>query len=166
MDLTKIDIIVSEVDGIITDGVLALDNLNNVLFKNYCERDFEAINELKKVFTFVFLSTDPNISLGVMQKRSIPFFYVKSRDSKRKILTSNILPRYNMQPEDLLYIGSKLSDIECMNLAEASCYTISAPKGLFKVDNSEMINCSEGKGVLSDVLHLLTPEIDRRLRLM
>ncbi len=166
MDLTKIDIIVSEVDGIITDGTVALDNLNNVLFKNYCEQDFDAINELKKVFTFVFLASDPNISLGVMQKRNIPFFYPKSRDSKCKVLVSNILPRYNMQPANLLYIGSRLSDIECMNLAEICCYAVGAPKGLLKVNNSETIRCLEGKGVLSELHGILTPEIDRRLRLM
>jgi 3-deoxy-D-manno-octulosonate 8-phosphate phosphatase KdsC-like HAD superfamily phosphatase len=53
--LKKIKVIVSEVDGIVTEHLSAIDPMGYVVFKQYYMKDFEAINELKKNFIFVFL---------------------------------------------------------------------------------------------------------------
>lgn len=118
MDFRDIEIIVSEVDGVITNDTVCLDTMNNVLFKSYCMKDFDIINILKPYYTIVFVVEDPSISYGVMRARNIPFYFSKNKSEKKLDLLYKILQKYNTTPERLLYIGTRLSDIECMRLAE------------------------------------------------
>jgi 3-deoxy-D-manno-octulosonate 8-phosphate phosphatase KdsC-like HAD superfamily phosphatase len=60
--VNDIEIIVSEIDGVITNGCDSIDYMNHTMFKTFCMRDFEAITELQAHFTFVFLSSDVAIS--------------------------------------------------------------------------------------------------------
>lgn len=162
MSLENIEIIVSEIDGVITDGLVALEYLNNALFKNYYMRDFEAINNLKVYFTFVFLSSDPSVSYNVMRARNIPAYFTTSRDDKLTILTKKILPRYNTVPENLLYIGSTQSDIPCMQLAQLSMVPASITEVASKA--AYQMPIAPGQGVLSYVANTLHVEIERRKR--
>lgn len=160
MDLTNIEIIVSEIDGIITDGNVPLDYLNNTLFKNYCMRDFDAINELKTYFAFVFLASDAAISYNVMRTRNIPAYFATNRDDKLTLLTKRILPRYNTRPENLLYLGSSLSDIPCMNLSQISMVPVTV-LGVASAA-SHQIPINPGQGVISYLYNILRVEMARR----
>ncbi len=163
MDFSNIDIIVSEIDGILTDGFKPIDNMNLCLFKNYCEKDFEVINELKKFFTVVFLSSDADVSYNVMRTRNIPAYFVKSNETKFDVLTKKIMPRYNMRPENLLYIGNKLSDVSCMNYAEYS-FTIPASVSKVVIASNGTIPGASGKGIITKLYEALLPELEKRTR--
>jgi len=162
MDLKNIEIIVSEIDGIITDGNIPLDYLNNTLFKTYCMRDFDAINYLKTYFTFVFLASDAAISYNITRTRNIPAYFATNKDDKLTLLTKRILPRYNTRPENLLYVGSSFSDIPCMHLAQISM----VPKDVMGVasEASHQIPIAPGQGVLSYLANVLHVEIAKRKR--
>ena len=163
MNFNEIDIIVSEIDGIITNGLKPLDHMNHTMFKYYYERDFEAIKELKRFFTFVFLADDPDVSYNIMRTRNIPAFFVQGNDSKLKILNEKIMSRYNMRPENLLYIGNKISDIPCMHHAEIG-FTI--PQSAMKVQQAAttVLDVPSGFGVISKVHDILHTEIEKRKR--
>ncbi len=160
MDLKNITIIVSEIDGIITNGSASTDSINNTLFKNYCMRDFEAINKIKSCFDFVFLASDPAISYNVMRMRNIPTFFTTNVEDKLSILSKKILPRYKARPDNLLYIGSFLSDVSCMQLAHISL----APEDAFLTVQNALykIPCSSGNGVIAYVANLLRVELATR----
>ncbi len=157
MEFNNIKIIVSEIDGIITDGRNALDYLNNTIFKNYCVVDFDAINELKTYFTFVFLSSDPAISYNVMRSRNIPTYFSKANESKIDILTKKILPKYKVKPTNLLYLGSTLSDVPCMKLAQISM--VSEDSFFIYKGADYRMPVSPGNGVLSYLAGILNNEI-------
>ncbi len=163
MDFSNIDIIVSEIDGILTDGFKPIDNMNLCLFKNYCEKDFEVINELKRFFTVVFLSSDSDVSYNVMRSRNIPAYFVQQKETKLEALTRKIMPRYNMRPDNLLYIGNKLSDVPCMNYAE---YSFTIPASISKVIAAAngTIPGASGKGIITKLYEVLLPEIEKRTR--
>ena len=160
MDLTNITIIVSEIDGIITDGKVPIDHINNTLFKNYCMHDFDAINELKSYFDFVFLASDPAVSYNIMRMRNIPAYFTTHVDNKLSLLSKRILPHYAARPENLLYIGSFISDIPCMHLAQISLAPEdalgAAQKALYKLP------CTAGNGVIAYVASLLRIEMATR----
>lgn len=162
MNFEKIDIIVSEIDGIITDGIKPIDHMNYTMFKNYCDRDFEAISELKKFFTFVFLASDPDVSYNVMRTRNIPAYFVKEKENKEFVL-SKIMSKYNMTPESLLYLGSRLSDIHNMTYAEISFTTPKTNAKLQQVAKA-ILTSDPGHGVISEVCDILYPEMERRKR--
>lgn len=163
MDFSNIDIIVSEIDGILTDGFKPIDNMNLCLFKNYCEKDFEVINELKQHFTLVFLASDSDVSYNVMRSRNIPAYFVKPKETKLDVLTKKIMTRYNMRPENLLYIGNKLSDVPCMNYAEYS-FTIPATASKVVCAANGSIPGASGKGIITKLYEVLLPEIEKRAR--
>lgn len=146
--MKNIKLIISEVDGIITDGRIPKDELDNTVFKSFCFRDFEAINEIKRVgYTFGFLSADNSISYNLCRKKNIPFYWAQK--SKLDVLYK-ILRRYEASAEQLLYIGSAFSDKECMKLAEFSVCTIDAPVTIRNIAD----HCADiisGEGVISYV---------------
>lgn len=163
MKLDDILIIVSEIDGIITTGNKPIDHLNYTPFKYFYERDFEAINELKKFFTFAFLADDPDVSYNVMRTRNIPAFFVSKKETKLQILQNKIMNRYNMTPENLIYIGNKLSDIPCMNYAEIA---LTIPDSSMQVQRvaTSTLTAHAGYGVISKLYEVLYPEIEKRQR--
>jgi len=163
MDFSNIDIIVSEIDGILTDGFKPIDNMNLCLFKNYCVQDFEAINKLKQFFTVVFISTDSDVSYNVMRSRSIPAYFTKSKETKLEVLTKKIMPRYNMSPNNLLYLGNKLSDVPCMYYADCSL-TIAEATNKVVCAAKKVLPISSGTGVFTKLYEILSPELDRRAR--
>lgn len=155
---SKIKIIVSEVDGIITDGLLNYDELGNVVIKSYCKKDFEAINELKKTFKFIFLSSSNTISYNLCRRENIPFFYFPK--NKKNGLTK-IMLKYGVTPEEIIYIGCSLSDVQCMQLIP---FSISPEDGIDEVKTIAYHTLKEygSAGVISEVYTLLKPEINKR----
>lgn len=154
MNFKNIQIIISEVDGIVTNGLDAMDNLNNVLFKNYSNKDFEAINFLKPYFTFVFITSDPAISYGVMRGKNIPFYYTTNKIESKTDIINKIINRYNVTPENILYIGSKLSDLPCIDVSEISVVPKDAPTEL-KHRASIVADVNGGAGIVCYVHNLL-----------
>lgn len=157
----KIKIIVSEVDGVITDHILCIDELGNVPFKAYYMKDFEVINELKKTFTFVFLSSDNSVSYHLCRRKNIPFYYAP-KDKKTTLV--KIMKRYNVTPEEVIYIGSSFSDLKCIQLVPFSLCPVDAVNEVKTICYHVLENYS-GDGVLENVYNLLKPEILRRKRL-
>ena len=156
-----IKLIVSEVDGIITEGMSPIDNMNNTLYKLYYMRDFEAINLLKKNYKFAFLSDANNVSYNIMRTRNIPFFWARER---KDAVLGDIMRRYEVKPDQLMYIGCTFSDVKCMNIAALSvCPNDAAgPVLRFMKDREEqhgyngILNIYGGGGVISEVYDLLT----------
>jgi len=114
MNLSKIKLIVSELDGIVTEHTAAIGEAGITLFKHYQMRDFEAVNRIKKSVNFIFLSSDASINMSFCRAKNIPFFHAKG--NKRRVLANDLLKRYTVSPEEVIYIGSSYSDIDCMNL--------------------------------------------------
>jgi len=117
MDFGDIKLVVSEIDGIITEHLVGFGEMGTVLFKQFCLKDFEAINLVKKNWNFVFLSSEAAINMSLCKKKNIPFFYAER--SKRDVY-KNLLHRYNLTPDNVLYIGSSYSDMACIKLSGIS----------------------------------------------
>lgn len=156
--LPNIKIIVSEVDGVLTDGVMPMDEIGNILFKHFCHKDFEAINELKRNFKVAFISNDNHISYNMFRRRNIPFFY--DQKSKKEALLA-LLARYSLTPDQTIYIGSSYSDLECMRLIPLSFCpedAIPAAKNL----SISVLPVYGGMGVFCHMHYFLEEEIIRR----
>jgi 3-deoxy-D-manno-octulosonate 8-phosphate phosphatase (KDO 8-P phosphatase) len=154
----KLKIIVSEIDGIITEDLLYIDELGNIPFKKFCKKDFEIINELKKTFTFVFLSTDNSISYHLCRRRNIPFFHAPK--NKKESLVK-IMQRYSASPEEILYIGCSLSDLECMQMIPFSMCPVDAMNDI-KSTAFHVLDNFSGEGILCEIYSLLKDEIKLR----
>lgn len=156
MDIQEIKIIVSNVDGILTDGTVYRDELSNPVFKKYNMLDFEAINEIKKNYVFVFISSDNAINYNLFRNKNIPFYWAKR---SKKYILYELLNRYELSPTELLYIGSTYSDEESMMLSQVSICTEVSPLRIRNIADI-IINKSGGDGVLSYVYdYILSPNL-------
>lgn len=141
--MNDIKLVVSEIDGIITVGNQPVDELGNTPFKHIYTADFEAVNKIKSKCPFVFLSSDNSISYNLCRSKNIPFYWAPK--DKRKTLLE-IMRRYNVTAEDTIYIGSKLSDIPCMQMIPNSFCT-----GSFGNYDFTQLNSYPGEGVLTEL---------------
>ena len=152
MNFDDIKLVVSEVDGIITEHLVAFGEMNTVMFKQFYMKDFEAINLIKKDWGFAFLSSDANISLSLCKKRNIPFFFAEK--SKREVY-NQILQRYSLTPDNVLYVGSSYSDINCIQMSGVSmCPEDAVPQVKAMVDH--VIPVYSGTGILCYVYEFLS----------
>jgi 3-deoxy-D-manno-octulosonate 8-phosphate phosphatase KdsC-like HAD superfamily phosphatase len=142
-----IKLVVSVVDGVLTDGKVPIDELGNVQNKLYCLSDFEAINYLKKKGVIVvFLSSDNYINYHLFRRKNIPFYFCKNKD--KYSTTVDILRRYGVLDDECLFIGSSLSDVKCMQMIKAAYCT------------NEMIGFNKfytekGSGIFTEVFKII-----------
>lgn len=151
MDLSNIKFVVSEMDGIVTEHLVGIGEMDTVMFKQFYIRDFEAVNLIKKTWPFAFLSAEASINMSLCRKRHIPFFHA---ERSKKEVYGHLLQRYSMTPDNILYVGSSYSDIECMKLSGFSmCPEDSAPQVKNTVDH--VVPIYGGAGILCYVYEVL-----------
>lgn len=153
----KAKLIVSEIDGILTCGDITIDELGNILYKTFNSKDFEAINELKKYFTVVFLSSDNKINYNLCRRKNWPFYWGKNEGEKYDRLIE-ILRRYSSTPDETIYIASMISDRRCVRLVPSSLCPDDVGEYLKNICFANFIKNS-GQGIFSELLYLLQDRI-------
>lgn len=157
-DFKNVKLIISEIDGVLTDGKYTEDEIGNVLFKSFNYIDFDSINTLKqKGYKFVFLSEDNRINYNMCQRRNLPFYWGRNEDSKYKCLV-DIFRRYNTGPDNTLFVPSRPSDRKCIHTVPISICPDDA--NLIKYMCYMNFTKAGGQGVLSDLVGLLEEEAD------
>lgn len=151
MSFENVKIVISEIDGVVTEHLTAFGELNTVMFKQFYTKDFEAINLIKRDWNFIFMSSDANINLSLCKKRNIPFFFA---EKGKKEVYSHILQRYDVLPDNVLYIGSSYSDIDCIKMSGVTmCPEDAVPQ--VKALVNFVIPIYSGTGILCYVYELL-----------
>lgn len=108
-----IKLIILDIDGVLTDGkkYYGLDGMP--FAKTYCDKDFTAIKRFKAAdINVCFLSGDQNINEAMAKNRNIDFYCSRGLD-KVKFL-SNLKIRYNVNNNNILYVGDDLFDLNIM----------------------------------------------------
>lgn len=147
--------IISEIDGVITDGTSDIGELNIVISKRYNLKDFEAINMIKKHFNFVFMSSSGNINLTLCRKRNIPFFVA---EANKKNTYGSILSRYSISPDNVIYVGSTYSDVDCIRMSSISFCPVDAVPAVLK-SVSMVLDVKGGEGVLCHLYEYLNNKL-------
>ena len=156
--LKDIQIIISEVEGILTQGWVPVDELGNNPFKLFYYRDFEAINLLKPYFKVVFISSDNKVTYNLLRGKQIPFYY-DPKNKKQALLTA--LKKYSLTPDQAMYIGSSYTDLECVRQIPFSACPEDAIVEIKEI-SATVLPVYGGDGVFCAVYDLLKQEIRRR----
>jgi YrbI family 3-deoxy-D-manno-octulosonate 8-phosphate phosphatase len=149
----EVKLIIAEIDGVLTDGKYAEDELGNTLYKVFNHKDWSAINELKKYYKVVFLCDDNKINYNMCQRKNLPFYWGKGSKGKYEMLP-DILRRYSAIPDSTIYIGSKLSDKKCMQLIPYSMCPDDVGDYLRNIAWAPFIT-KGGDGIFNELLDLL-----------
>ena len=148
-----IKLIVSEIDGVLTDGTYAEDEIGNTLYKVFNHKDWSAINEIKKYYKVVFLCDDNKINYNICHRRNLPFYWGKGENGKYKLLP-DILRRYEATPDQTIYIGSKMSDRQCLQMIPYSMCPDDAGAYMRNIVWAPFI-ASGGHGIFTELFDLL-----------
>ena len=147
----EIKMVVSDFDGVFTDGSVYISEGNEVQKKlNF--KDIMGVSILiKNGFKFAIISgEDSNILNYFKTKFNIEDIYGGIR--QKWLILNKIMEKYNLSSNEILYIGDDINDISAMELTD---YPV-APKNLnpilsLKVKNLQITDASGGCGAIREI---------------
>lgn len=152
LQLSKnIKLVVSDFDGVFTDGSVYISEKNEVQKKlNF--KDIMGVSILiKNGYNFAIISGEQSNILNYFKdKFGIEEIYGGIR--QKGIVLEEIMKKYNLKEDEVLYIGDDINDIAAMELVK---YRI-APKNLnpilpFKVQNLQITQNFGGDGAIREI---------------
>lgn len=137
-----VKLIISDFDGVMTDGGIYIDE-NMAVSRKLNFKDIMAVSLLKKAGKeLAFISGEKNPVIDLLaEKFSLSDIHQNIR-IKIDALKS-IVEKHNLKPEEYLYIGDDINDIECLNFSHTK---ITVPNAVQAVKNLEGIQITTAKG--------------------
>lgn len=146
-----IKMIISDFDGVMTDGGIYIDeNLNKS--RRICFKDIMAFSILKKNgIDIAFISGEKNPIMDMLAQR----FQLKEnhQDIRIKIdVIKSIVEKYNLKPDEFLYIGDDINDIDCLNFSATKITVPNAAQAVKKVKDIQITSECGGNGAFREVV--------------
>ena len=112
----NIKIVVSDFDGIFTDGKLEVFS-DGRTSKKIDYKDIMAISIiLKKGIKFAIISGEKSAAIDVI-KEKFPVIDTFQNERNKINILRNLLEKYGISAENTLYLGDDINDTECLNYA-------------------------------------------------
>ncbi len=147
--------IVSDFDGVFTDGSVYISEKNEVQ-KKLSFKDIMGVSLLiKNGYNFAIISGEQSNILNYFNEK----FGIKEIHGgirQKGFVLDEIMKKYNLKPNEVLYVGDDINDIPAMELVD---YRI-APKNLnpilqVKVKNLQILQNSGGNGAIREIVDTL-----------
>ena len=115
--LSKLKMIIFDVDGVFTDGSILRDENGNE-YRRFSVLDGHGISRLKNLGILVgAVSREPSeITKSRMEKLNIDEIHVGSKD--KSITVKEILNRRNIDPKNVAFMGDDIPDLQAFNEVE------------------------------------------------
>ena len=144
----SIDLIILDIDGIMTDGKKTYDLAGNVISKTYCDKDFTAIKRMRAAGLKVcFLSGDNRINQLMAANRNIDFYYARGVD--KVSFVDSFEKKYNTTRERMLYLGDDLFDMNIMKEVGFAFCPKDAPNIVKEICPGNIIDRIGGQNVVA-----------------
>lgn len=149
-----IKMVITDFDGIVTDNcVYIADNGNISRRLNF--KDVMAFSILRKNnYKIGIISGEGNASIEILAKK----FQIEEVHQNIRIkidVLKNIVEKYNLSPDEFVYIGDDINDLECLKFAK---YKVSVPHAVDEVkqvENIQITNSQAGNGAFREVVDCL-----------
>lgn len=152
--LKKISTIITDVDGVLTNGSIgALDNSNET-FLSFSIYDGIGIElGIKGNLNFFIISGRNAKSIKTrFEKFGIKEIHIGIKNKKKKL--EEIINSYKLKSSEILYIGDDINDIPCMKMVGIAVSPINATKET-KSHANFITKSKGGEGVLREVTELV-----------
>lgn len=146
-------IIFTDVDGVLTDGRIALD-INGNETKSICYRDLDAIGIGRRAgYDFAFVTGEDTDMVNVLAKRfKVDIVYAGAKD--KLSVMQRIAENYCTPIESLLYIGDSDRDVAALKAVGLGIAPSDASINA-KEASGYITDCGGGAGVLLEVVNKL-----------
>jgi 3-deoxy-D-manno-octulosonate 8-phosphate phosphatase (KDO 8-P phosphatase) len=150
-----IKFIVSDFDGVFTDGSVYISEKNEVQKKlNF--KDIMGVSMLlKKGYNFAIIPGDKSNILNYF-KAKFGIEEIHGGIRQKGITLDEIMKKYNLSPDEVLYIGDDINDISAMELVKFRI----APRNVnpiltVKVPNLQITEAYGGNGAIREIADIL-----------
>jgi YrbI family 3-deoxy-D-manno-octulosonate 8-phosphate phosphatase len=144
-------ILVSDIDGVLTDGTVLLDAAGNEQ-KRISFRDLDALFQMHRTgWVIGFVTGEQNAWVEMIRKR-LPYKYFFDGCKDKRGAVQRILAEEQATRTDLYYIGDGNSDIPAM--AEAGVAACPADAAPLTIDAANLVLKSNGgHGAIEEFVH-------------
>lgn len=154
MTLKKIKIIISDVDGVLTDGRIYFSDEGKSM-KSFCLKDFDACTMFQKFGIPIALVTGEKDSFTkLIQRKLNPEYFIDGckdkYDAIKKILTGT-----GLTWDEICYVGDGVYDMEPLKYAGISACPSDAIDEVKAIEGIYILKRSGGTGCLSELLSIL-----------
>lgn len=149
-----VKMIISDFDGIMTDGGVYIDEDLRMSRKLHY-KDLMALAVLRRNnIDLVYISGEKNPIMDLLQQR----FSLKEvhHDIRIKIdVLKNVVEKYGLKQGEFLYIGDDINDVDCLNFSDVKITVPNAAKAVKQVEGIQITGESGGSGALREVVDCL-----------
>lgn len=148
---------ITDVDGVLTDGGMYYSEKGEIL-KKFNTRDGMGIEILIKngIVPVILTKENSDIALKRADKLKIKEVYVGLEDKLKK--AEELIKRYNLNFEEVVYIGDDINDIPLLKRVGFSCCPFDAVEEVKKVVN-HVCKTEGGEGVVREVVDIIVGDI-------
>lgn len=148
----KIKVIVTDVDGVLTDGGMYYSEKGEVM-KKFNTRDGMAVELLKYNIKTIFVTREKS-KTAIMRARKIKAADVFIGITEKESLLPIICKKHKVKPEEIAYIGDDVNDLAIMRLV-GFCATPN--DGIYSVKSIAHYICKKngGDGVFRELADLI-----------
>lgn len=151
---STIKMVITDFDGIVTDNCVYISDDGNISRRlNF--KDVMAFSILRKNnYKIGIISGEANAAIEILAKK----FQVEEVHQNIRIkidVLKNIVEKYNLSPEEYIYIGDDINDLECLKFAKYKVTVPHAVEKLKQVDGIQVTESQAGLGVFREVVDCL-----------
>lgn len=149
-----VKMIISDFDGIMTDGGVYIDEDLRMSRKLHY-KDLMALAILRRNdIDLVYISGEKNPVMDLLHQR----FSLKEvhHDIRIKIdVLKSVIEKYGLKQGEFLYIGDDINDVDCLNFSDVKITVSNAAKAVKQVEGIQITSESGGSGALREVVDCL-----------
>ena len=146
----NIEIIVSDFDGVFTDGKIEVFS-DGSTSKKMDYKDIMAIALiLRKDIKFAIISGEKSAAIDKL-KDNFPQIEVFQGERKKINVFKALLEKHNIKPENSIYIGDDINDIECLSYTLNPVTVQNAHKTVKELPNITITENIGGNGAFREV---------------
>ena len=151
----KIELLILDVDGVLTDGTKVYDVDHNVLSKRYMCKDFTAIKRFIAAGIKVVMLSGDNFNRHMAEKRNIDFYCSRNKDlsldKSRYLEVFN--KKYNINIDKMAFVGDDYFDLSIIRRCSSTFCPSDSPS-IVKENSYHVLNSKGGEGVLIELYDL------------
>lgn len=149
----KPKLILTDIDGVWTDGGMYYDNKGNEL-KKFNTYDSAGILFCKKLNIPVGILTGENTEIVAKRAKKLKIEYLFQGVSDKLTIAKSICKKNNIELKDVAYIGDDLNDIKLLKAVGFSACPSSAPIYIKNIVDT-VLQKKGGQGVFREFIELL-----------
>ena len=151
--LKKIKLVITDVDGVLTDGGMYYSE-NGESLKKFNTKDAMGMELLLKYKIKTIMMTRENSKIVKKRAKKIKVSELYSGILNKKSLLDKILKKYNLKNDQVAYVGDDINDLDIMKSVGFSACPFNAMIEIKKISNY-VCNLNGGDGAFREFSELI-----------